>query len=57
MKLNKLIKTTIAILFISTVFTSYGQSRKGISILGDSYSTFENCVAPDTNYVWYWEKS
>ena len=57
MKLNKLIKTTIAILFISTVFTSYGQSRKGISILGDSYSTFENCVVPDTNYVWYWEKS
>lgn len=32
-------------------------SRKGVSILGDSYSTFEGCVVPDTNYVWYWEKS
>ena len=33
------------------------QSRKGVSILGDSYSTFQNCVYPDTNYVWYWKKS
>ncbi|MBR6285837.1 MAG: hypothetical protein IKR18_02440 [Bacteroidaceae bacterium] len=24
-----------------------------ISVLGDSYSTFEGCVAPDSNLVWY----
>ena len=24
-----------------------------VSILGDSYSTFENYVEPDTNYLWY----
>lgn len=26
---------------------------KTVAILGDSYSTFENCVKPDTNAVWY----
>ena len=35
---------------------SVAQSRKGVSILGDSYSTFQGCVYPDTNYVWYWKK-
>jgi lysophospholipase L1-like esterase len=29
------------------------QSKRGISILGDSYSTFKGYVIPDTNYVWY----
>ncbi len=29
------------------------QSKRGISILGDSYSTFKGYVVPDTNYVWY----
>ena len=29
------------------------QSKRGISILGDSYSTFKGFVVPDTNYVWY----
>lgn len=28
-------------------------SRPSVSILGDSYSTFENCMSPDSNYVWY----
>lgn len=27
--------------------------RPGVSILGDSYSTFDGHVTPDTNYVWY----
>lgn len=35
--------------------TAGAQSRKGVSILGDSYSTFQGCVWPDTNAVWYWE--
>ena len=26
-----------------------------VSILGDSYSTFQNHVTPDSNYVWYFQ--
>lgn len=29
------------------------QPRKSVSILGDSYSTFENYLQPETNAVWY----
>ena len=31
------------------------QSSKSISILGDSYSTFQGYLQPDTNAVWYWD--
>ncbi|MBQ9232222.1 MAG: hypothetical protein IJ190_13740 [Prevotella sp.] len=44
------------LLFILTVVACVGmqaQSRRGISILGDSYSTFKGYVLPDSNYVWY----
>ncbi|MCM1347904.1 MAG: SGNH/GDSL hydrolase family protein [Firmicutes bacterium] len=30
-----------------------GQSRKGVSILGDSYSTFKGYMTSDKNKVWY----
>jgi hypothetical protein len=30
------------------------QSSKTVSILGDSYSTFEGYLTPDTNFVWYY---
>mgnify|MGYP002625190271 FL=1 len=43
-------------LFILTAVACVGmqaQSRRGISILGDSYSTFKGYVLPDSNYVWY----
>ncbi|MDE6176421.1 MAG: SGNH/GDSL hydrolase family protein, partial [Paramuribaculum sp.] len=29
------------------------QSRKGVSILGDSYSTFKGFMSNDRNRVWY----
>ena len=32
---------------------SVAQSRKGVSILGDSYSTFKGHVTPETNVSWY----
>lgn len=32
------------------------QSKRCISILGDSYSTFKGYVVPDTNAVWYPQK-
>ena len=31
------------------------QSSKSVSILGDSYSTFQGYLQPDTNAVWYWD--
>lgn len=51
-------KTLLLLLTIlsTTTFSVYGISpRAGVSILGDSYSTFEGHVTPDTNYVWYFK--
>jgi hypothetical protein len=33
-----------------------GAQTKTVSILGDSYSTFEGYLSPKDNYVWYFEK-
>lgn len=41
------------ILFLMILCVSYDYSQKKVSILGDSYSTFQDYVLPDTNYVWY----
>ncbi|WP_424198151.1 SGNH/GDSL hydrolase family protein [Algibacter sp.] len=43
------------ILFLSIFFSlfSCAQSFKSVSILGDSYSTFDRYMYPDTNKVWY----
>lgn len=49
-------KLYVALLVSLTVFTAgYAQksNRVSVSILGDSYSTFEGYVVPDTNAVWY----
>lgn len=54
--MKKTLLFLLAALFICQTGLCSG-SRKAVSILGDSYSTFEGCVVPDTNYVWYWEKS
>ncbi len=32
-----------------------GAQTKSVSILGDSYSTFEGYLEPDTNFVWYYD--
>ena len=42
-------------LLIALLFTMMGarSERPVISILGDSYSTFQGYVVPDTNLVWY----
>ena len=37
------------------VFNGFAQSAKSVSILGDSYSTFQGYLKPDTNAVWYWD--
>ena len=43
-------------LLIITLCSSFNfaQSKKAISILGDSYSTFEGYLQPDTNSIWYY---
>lgn len=44
-----------AILFLLPVSLTALNPRPGVSILGDSYSTFEGHVTPDTNFVWYFK--
>ncbi len=51
MTTNKLRLILTLFLFIS--FFGYAQSLKSVSILGDSYSTFDGYMVPDTNFVWY----
>ncbi len=48
--------TLAMLLFLSVSAFMHGQYRKSVSILGDSYSTFEGYLQPDTNAVWYWKQ-
>lgn len=50
-------KNLILLMVVSMLgcFTAKAQSSKSISILGDSYSTFQGYLQPDTNAVWYWD--
>lgn len=50
-------KLLILIFSVSFLLFSHAQSLKSISILGDSYSTFDNYMYPDTNNVWYFTKT
>ena len=42
-------------LLLTLCTTGMAQGFKSVSILGDSYSTFEGYLQPDTNFVWYWK--
>ncbi|MDE7436885.1 MAG: SGNH/GDSL hydrolase family protein [Muribaculaceae bacterium] len=49
-------KKATATILIALICVALGINAKEplkISILGDSYSTFEGCVTPETNAVWY----
>ena len=50
-------KNAVICLLISvlSVTVAMAQGSKSISILGDSYSTFEGYLQPDTNAIWYWD--
>lgn len=51
-------KTQLILIFsISFLLCSHAQSLKSVSILGDSYSTFDGYMYPDTNNAWYFTKS
>ncbi len=43
-----------ALLTLLTV-CSFGQARETVAILGDSYSTFEGYLTPDTMKTWYYK--
>ena len=49
-------KYSLLLFFILICSTGIAQSRKSVSILGDSYSTYEHYLYPDTNAVWYFQK-
>lgn len=51
-------KNTLILTILLMAFSIAGtaQGLKSVSILGDSYSTFEGYLQPDTNFVWYWKK-
>ena len=46
-------RTLLFLFCLLSCSLSFAQSSKSISILGDSYSTFEGYLQPDTNFVWY----
>ncbi|MCM1076935.1 MAG: SGNH/GDSL hydrolase family protein [Bacteroides sp.] len=51
-------KSVIILLAFISLFSIYAGAvspKAGVSILGDSYSTFEGHVTPDTNFVWYFK--
>lgn len=48
-------KHSIIALMLMVCITGMAQGLKSVSILGDSYSTFEGYLEPDTNFVWYWK--
>ncbi|MCM1137387.1 MAG: SGNH/GDSL hydrolase family protein [Duncaniella sp.] len=43
-------------LMLCVIGGAYAVGDKKVSILGDSYSTFEGCVEPATNVSWYLQK-
>ena len=57
LKYSLAMKNAVICLLISvlSVTVAMAQSSKSISILGDSYSTFEGYLQPDTNAIWYWD--
>lgn len=53
MNLSLRIICTCLFLTLTLNCSVFSQSKKSVSILGDSYSTFENFVEPSGNALWY----
>lgn len=45
----------LLLIAVLCVNSSAAKKAKSVSILGDSYSTFEGYMQPDTNNVWYYK--
>ena len=50
-------KTIITALLALIAMSATAQVTKSVSILGDSYSTFDGFVTPSTNEMWYYEET
>jgi len=46
----------LGLFFQLMVLTPMLAQIKTVSILGDSYSTFEGYLEPDTNFIWYYDQ-
>ncbi len=53
MNMNRFLVSVFLCMSALIVFGIGKCPRVGVSILGDSYSTFEGYVSPDTNFLWY----
>ena len=48
----------LSLLLLTVVFVSFVHAQtKSVSVLGDSYSTYENFVTPSTNELWYYAQN
>lgn len=52
-----MMKRNIFLLVVLLVCSLASAQKKAVSILGDSYSTYEGYVTPETNEMWYYAKS
>ncbi len=50
-----LLRLSAVVIFVLVCFGMQAQT-KSVSVLGDSYSTFEGFISPRTNHTWYYAK-
>lgn len=53
--MKRIFSLIIIVFAISIVCKAQNDYKKSVSILGDSYSTYEDYLVPDTNEVWYFK--
>jgi lysophospholipase L1-like esterase len=49
-------KLFISFILLSVCLLSDAQTKEVVAVLGDSYSTYEDYLTPDTNAIWYFKK-
>lgn len=48
----------LSLLLLTVLFASFANAQtKSVSVLGDSYSTYEGFVTPSTNELWYYAEN
>ena len=46
----------VTFILLSVCLLSDAQTKEAVAVLGDSYSTYEDYLTPDTNAIWYFKK-
>ena len=49
-------KLFVTFILLSVCLLSDAQTKEVVAVLGDSYSTYEDYLTPDTNAIWYFKK-